>query len=413
MRLGKLGIKNLLGLGAKEERSSLANPAEWLQNALGVQTKGEIKASQATSLLLPAVYRAVNLLSSTLATLPIHVYESESADSRQIDRSHPAYRILQKSPNNIMTPVTFRETMAARVFLKGNAYGKIESDSNAMPIGIIPFEVDTITPQLGEDGKLYYKHTSGRTYNDFEVLHLSGLGFDGIKGQSVISYAAQNMGISLAAQQYGNKFFANDTHLGTTLTTDQTLPEDYRKQLQDQLDNRAGMDNAKKNMVLSGGLKVDKNGVNPNEAQFLQTRQFGIEDVARWFGVQPHMLFDLKSSTNNNIEQQALEFAQYTIQPWAIRFEQEYDRKLLTYKQQINDTHSIKHNIDAILRADPKSRAALYQSGIQNGWYSINDVRGLENMNPIEGGDKHFLQVNMQDINAFGNTNEGNNGEGD
>ena len=412
MRLGKLGIKNLIGWGAKEERSSLANPAEWLINALGVQTKDEIAATQKSSLLLPAVYRAVNLLSSTLATLPIHVYEVDSADSRQIDRQHPAYRILQKSPNNIMTPVTFRETMAARVFLKGNAYAEIKFDDLSNPVSVTPFEIDAITPQLGKDERLYYKHKNGRIFNDFEVLHLSGLGFDGIQGQSVISYAAQNMGISLAAQQYGNKFFANDTHLGTTLTTDQTLPEDYRKKLEEQLDNRAGMSKAKKNMVLSGGLKIDKNGVNPNEAQFLETRQFGIEDVARWFGVQPHMLFDLKSSTNNNIEQQALEFAQYTIQPWAIRFEQEYDRKLLTYRQQINDTHFIKHNIDAILRADPKSRAALYQSGIQNGWYSINDVRGLENMNPIEGGNKHFLQVNMQDINAFGQTNEGNNGEG-
>lgn len=368
----------------------------------GSSTSGK-RVTEISSMQMSAVYSCVRILSETIASLPIHVYEYTSLGSTKAI-THPIYRLLHDEPNTEMTSYIFRETLMTHLLLWGNAYAQIVRNGKGEVIGLYPLMPDRVKVDRDESGTIFYEYrTNQKTYElrDFDVLHIPGLGFDGLVGYSPIAMAKNAIGMSIAAEEYGATFFSNGATPSGILEHPGTVknPEAMRESWSKGFSGS----NSHKVAILEEGMKYTPISISPNEAQFLETRKFQITEIARIFRIPPHMVGDLEKSSFSNIEQQSLEFVKYTLDPWVARWEQTLVKKLLSEEEK--KKYTIKFNVDGLLRGDYQSRMNGYAIGRQNGWMSANDIRRLENLDLIpseDGGDLYLVNGNMLPLDSAG-----------
>lgn len=372
-----------------------------------------------TAMQMAAVYSCVRILSETLAGLPLHVYRYNDSGGKEKYLKHPLYKLLHDEPNPEMTSFAFRETLMSHLLLWGNAYAQIIRNARGEVIALYPLMPNKMTVDRDSKGRLFYLYS--RTSDDAptlgddsqvylspsEVLHIPGLGFDGLIGYSPIAMAKNAVGLAIATEEYGAKFFANGAAPGGVLEHPGTI-KDPQKVKESWNAAYQGSQNAHRVAVLEEGMKYQPIGISPEQAQFLETRKFQINEIARIFRVPPHMLADLEKSSFSNIEQQSLEFVKYTLDPWVVRWEQSMCRALLMESEK--PIVFIKFNVDGLLRGDYVSRMSGYATARQNGWMSANDIRELENLDRIPaefGGDLYLINgamTKLQDAGAFANT---------
>jgi len=377
--------------------------------------------NEQTAMQMTAVYSCVRILSETLAGLPLHVYKYNDSGGKEKNLKHPLYKLLHDEPNPEMTSFAFRETLMSHLLLWGNAYAQIIRNARGEVISLYPLMPNKMTVDRDSSGRLFYLYqrgsedapTLGRENQVYlspsDVLHIPGLGFDGLVGYSPIAMAKNAVGLAIATEEYGAKFFANGASPGGVLEHPGTIKDPARIK---ESWNAAyqGSVNAHRVAVLEEGMKYQPIGISPEQAQFLETRKFQINEIARIFRVPPHMLADLEKSSFSNIEQQSLEFVKYTLDPWVVRWEQSMCRALLIESEKPNVF--IKFNVDGLLRGDYVSRMSGYATARQNGWMSANDIRELENLDRIPeslGGDLYLINgamTKLQDAGAFANIKE-------
>ena len=375
----------------------------------GSTTSGKT-VNERTAMQTTAVYACVRILAETIASLPLHTYRyTETGKEKALE--HQIYSLLSDEPNPEMTSFVFRETLMGHLLLWGNAYAQIIRDGRGKVMALYPLMPDKMTVNRSDKGEIYYVYNKeGQSYplrND-EVLHIPGLGFDGLIGQSPIAMAKDAIGMAIATEEYGAKFFANGANPGGVLKHPGVVKDPARVR-ESWNSVYQGTSNAHRVAVLEEGMKFQTIGIPPEQAQFLETRKFQINEIARIFRIPPHMVGDLEKSSFSNIEQQSLEFVMYTLDPWVIRWEQAIKRALFTESEK--KEYFVKFNVDGLLRGDYQSRMSGYSIGRQNGWLSSNDIRELENLNKIPeelGGDLYLINGNMTklaDAGAFANKN--------
>ena len=379
---------------------------------LGNSISGK-RVNERTSMQMTAVYSCVRILSEAVAGLPLHFYRYTDNGGKEKAADHPLYFLLHDEPNPEMTSFVFRETLMTHLLLWGNAYAQIIRNGKGEVIGLYPLMPDRMGVERDSKGQLYYEYTvsmedaptvKGSTVilPPTEVLHIPGLGFDGLVGYSPIAMAKNAIGMAIACEEYGAKFFANGAQPSGVLEHPGTLkdPSRVRESWQSTF---GGSHNANKVAVLEEGMKYTPISISPEQAQFLETRKFQINEIARIFRVPPHMVGDLEKSSFSNIEQQSLEFVKYTLDPWVSRWEQSMARSLLTAEEK--KKYFVKFNVDGLLRGDYQSRMNGYAVGRQNGWMSANDIRELENLDRIPeevGGDLYLINGNMMPLSMSG-----------
>jgi HK97 family phage portal protein len=391
---------------------------------MGNSTSGK-RVNERSAMQMTAVYSCVRILSEAVASLPLHFYKYDENGSKVKATEHPLYILLHDEPNPEMTSFVFRETLMTHLLLWGNAYAQIIRNGKGEIIALYPLMPDRMKVDRDEHGRLYYEYqvssddaptNKGSTVKLIpdEVMHIPGLGFDGLVGYSPIAMAKNAIGLAIAAEEYGSKFYANGAAPSGVLEHPGTL-KDPSKVRDSWTQTFGGSANSHKVAVLEEGMKYTPISISPNEAQFLETRKFQIDEIARIFRVPPHMVGDLEKSSFSNIEQQSLEFVKYTLDPWVSRWEQNMARSLLTAEEKQN--YFIKFNVDGLLRGDYQSRMNGYATARQNGWMSANDIRELENLDRIPaelGGDLYLINGNMtklEDAGIFATGTDTSNGE--
>lgn len=362
--------------------------------------------NERSAMQLTAVYACVRILAEGVAGLPLHLYKCSKNGSREKAVDHPLYFLLHDEPNPEMTSFVFRETLMTHLLLYGNCYCQIIRDGRGQVTALYPLMPNQMSVDRDEKGQLYYTYLrSGEEADTMkkgtvyllpeDVLHIPALGFDGLVGYSPIAMAKNSIGMGLACEEYGAKFFANGAAPSGVLEHPGTI-KDITRLRESWNAIYGGSKNAGKVAILEEGMHYSSISISPNEAQFLETRKFQVDEIARIFHVPPHMIGDLERSTFSNIEQQSLEFVKYTLNPWVCRWEQALTRSLLSPKEKRE--YSIKFNVDGLLRGDYQSRMNGYAVGRQNGWMSANDIRGLENLDRIsaeQGGGLYLVNGNM------------------
>jgi HK97 family phage portal protein len=380
-------------------RSSPENPSvpigQWFDEHDGYGALAGVSVTNESAMRQIAVLACVRLHAESLGTLPLSVYRRTSAGGKDRADDHDVYPVLHDAWNEYQTSTVGRETMHAQVVLRGNAYALIERDNGGFLVGLWPVPPGCIEPVI-EGGKLWYRITQYGTqalgvragvYAPKDVLHIPGLGFDGIKGYNPIQLAREAIGLTAAAEAYGAGFYGNGARAGGVLESDQPIQDTQLKTLKKQWDElHSGVYNSHKVAILSNGLKYHAISVNPEEAQFLDTRKFQLTEVARLFNTPPAMIGASTgdSQTYANHEQRMLQFAMMSLRPWCVKWEQEINRKLFTPRE--SSRYFAEFNLDALLRADIKTRYESYNLGLDR-WLTRNEIRDLENRNPVDGGD--------------------------
>lgn len=379
--------------------TSLANPASWMFD--GSASKTGIAITEDSAMRLSAVFGAVRVISETIASLPWMVKQDFEGSTRNA-AAHPINQLIH-SPNGMMTDFNFRESCQAHLCLHGNAYIAIKRNEAGQPVSLIPVHPDRVKVKVYKDEKFYTIDDGKETFDDTEMIHIVGLSFDGIVGKSVIEAARESIGLGLAADQFGGSFFGNGANVNTVLTHPGRLSDDAYKRLMASWQRRyAGLDNAHKTAILEEGMNLTKVSISPSESQFLETRQFGVVDIARFFRIPLAYLGSLEnSSTRANIEEQGIQFQRNTILPWVKRWEAEFNRKLFPN----GNEYYIRFNMDGLLRGDISSRYSSYATARQWGWLSVNDIRKFEGLDNIDNGDTYLQPLNMVDV-ATDNTDD-------
>ena len=389
---------------AKEKRGQSREMEEFIRGIdvdfMGNSNSG-VRVDELRAMQTSAVYACVKILSETVASLPLHLYKKGKDGKNEQAEQHPLFSCLYELPNEEMTSFEFRETMMTSLLLWGNAYARKIRDKAGHVRELWYLKPQNMTVERDAiTTKIKYTYSDDITNQTYEytpdqVFHIKGLSFDGVKGISPIAQAREAIGLSLATEEYGAKFFGNGARPGGVLEhpgilkDPEKLRESWNKVYQ-------GTRNSHKVAVLEEGMKYHTIGIAPEDAQFLETRKYQVNEICRIFRVPPHLVGDLERATFSNIEHQSIEFVQHTIRPWLVRWEQEISRSLLDEKERI--LYFAKFNVDGLLRGDYKSRMEGYAIGRQNGWLSINDIRRLEDMALVpaeKGGDDYLVNGNM------------------
>ena len=403
-----MGLFSRKKIPKTEDRTSGSSYTFFMGNSASGKIVNERSAMQMT-----AVYACVRILSEAVAGLPLHLYRYKEDSSKERAIDSPLYHLLHDEPNPEMSSFVFRETLMTHLLLWGNAYAQIIRNGKGEVIALYPLMPNKMSVNRDENGNIYYQYNRyadeaktgdlGTVYlSSRDVLHIPGLGFDGLVGYSPIAMAKNAIGLAIAAEEYGSKFYANGAAPSGVLEHPGTI-KDPKKVREAWMSQFGGSGNSGKVAVLEEGMKYTPISIAPEQAQFLETRKFQINEIARIFRVPPHMVGDLEKSSFSNIEQQSLEFVKYTLEPWVIRWEQSLARSLLSPSEK--NTYFFKFNLEGLLRGDYKSRMDGYAIARQNGWMSANDIRELENLDKIpaeEGGDLYLINGNMLPLNKAG-----------
>ncbi|WP_368269604.1 phage portal protein [Enterocloster clostridioformis] len=372
---------------------------------MGGSSAGKV-VTERTAMQMTAVYACVRILSEAVAGLPLNLYRRTGDGGKEKAIDHPLYLLLHDEPNPEMSSFVFRETLMTHLLLWGNAYAQIIRNGKGEIVALYPLMPNKMQVNRDDSEQLYYLYQKSTDEvpksKDFyvrlepsDVLHIPGLGFDGLVGYSPIAMAKNAIGLAIATEEYGSKFFANGAAPSGVLEHPGTL-KDPAKIRESWMSQFGGSGNSGKIAVLEEGLKYTPISISPEQAQFLETRKFQINEIARIFRVPPHMVGDLDKSSFSNIEQQSLEFVKYTLDPWVVRWEQSIQRTLLSPSEK--KSYFVKFNVEGLLRGDYQSRMNGYAIARQNGWMSANDIRELENLDRIpaeEGGDLYLVNGNM------------------
>jgi HK97 family phage portal protein len=379
---------------------------------MGGSSAGKV-VTERSAMQMTAVYSCIRILAEAVAGLPLHFYKYKENGGKEKALDKNMYHLLHDEPNPEMSSFVFRETLMTHLLLWGNAYAQIIRNGKGEVIALYPLMANKMTVDRDENGTLYYiyqrsfeeanaKGSQTVILSASDVLHIPGLGFDGLVGYSPIAMAKNAIGLAIATEEYGAKFFAHGAAPSGVLEHPGTI-KDPTKLRETWNSTFGGTANAGKVAVLEEGMKYTPISISPEQAQFLETRKFQINEIARIFRIPPHMLADLEKSSFSNIEQQSLEFVKYTLDPWVIRWEQSLYRSLLTAEEK--KKYFFKFNVDGLLRGDYESRMSGYATARQNGWMSANDIRELENLDRIPaelGGDLYLINGNMLPLGRAG-----------
>ncbi|WP_368903953.1 phage portal protein [Providencia sp. 2.29] len=391
---------------------SLTSGDFW-QEWSGTSSSGKVVTAD-KAMQLSAVWACVRLLSESISTLPIKIYKSESDGSRSLAKDHPIYRLLCKQPNVEMTPSRFMLMVVASLCLRGNSFIEKKYIGSKL-VALEPLLPQNMTVKRSEQtGMLEYKYTDPlgqkiRTIPTNKIMHIRGFGMDGICGMIPVKIGRDVIGAALSVEESAAKIFENGLQSSGFLSSEQSLNDEQRERIRSYLLSFVGSKNAGKMMVLEGGMKYNNVTMNPEAAQMLESRTFSIEEICRWFRVPPFMVghMDKQSSWASSVEGMNMQFLTNTLRPLLVNIEQEISRCLLNG----DDDYYAEFSVEGLLRADSAGRSAYYTTALQNGWMSRNDVRRLENLPPIEGGDIYTVQLNLTPLDQLGQEASSNEAE--
>ncbi|MEI9825523.1 phage portal protein [Enterobacter bugandensis] len=373
---------------------------EWF----GTSSSGKVVTTD-KAIQLSAVWACVRLLSESISTLPLKIYVRQPDGSRKAATDHPAYTILCRRPNSEMTPSRFMLMVVASICLRGNAFIEKKFIANRL-VSLVPLLPQNMVVKRLTTGALEYKYTENgneRVIPVKNIMHIRGFGLDGVCGMMPMKTGRDVIGSAMAVEESAAKIFEQGLQSSGFLSADNALTDDQRERLRGYMASFTGSKNAGKIMVLEGGLKYQGVTMNPEDAQMLESRAFSIEEICRWFRVPPFMVGHTtkQSSWASSLEGMNLQFLTHTLRPLLVNIEQEIGRCLLGSDDEV----FAEFSVEGLLRADSAGRAAYYTSALQNGWMSRNDVRRLENMPPIEGGDIYTVQLNLTQLKNLESSN--------
>ncbi|HBX9960288.1 TPA: phage portal protein [Klebsiella variicola] len=377
---------------------------EFWREWYGTSSSGKVVTADKV-IRLSAVWACVRLLSESISTLPLKIYERQADGSRKLAQNNPAYQILCRRPNPEMTPSRFMLMIVASVCLRGNAFvEKLYIGSKL--VSLVPLLPQNMVVKRLDSGKLQYTYTDNGVQRIIPVermMHIRGFGLDGVCGMMPTMAGVDVFGAAMAVDEAAAKIFENGLQSTGFLSSKTALNEGQRERLRKALQNFIGSKNAGKLMVLENELTYQNVTMNPEAAQLLESRSFSIEEICRWFRVPPFMVGHTtkQSSWASSLEGMNMLFLTHTLRPLLVNIEQEISRCLLNSDEDL----FAEFSVEGLLRADSAGRAAYYTSALQNGWMSRNDVRRLENMPPIEGGDIYTVQLNLTQLKNLENSN--------
>jgi HK97 family phage portal protein len=389
-------------LTRKTTRSTTSSPSQWLIDWVhgGTESSTGIAVSESRAMRYTPFWAAVRVITGTLSALPFIVYRRLSEDDRQRDRKHPVARLLQSRPNQYVDPITLIESRQAHALTYGNGYAEIQRDGRGRPVALWPLLPDRTQRKIDDAGTPYYEvrlATGGAvTLPDYNVLHIKGLGFDGYTGYNVVRYNREAIASGIAVREYGGRFFSGDGTPSGVLEHPGNLGADAMKNLSESWTaTHSGLSNAHRLQILEEGMKWHETGIDPAQAQALEVQKFSVDECARIFNIPPHKIASMENATFSNIEEQNLDFVTSTMMYWFRKWEAEINYKLFTDRER--DTMYCEILVDALLRGNIEARHKAYATGRQWGYYSINDILRMENMNTIgPEGDQHLDPLNMK-----------------
>ena len=386
-----------------ERRARKSIPAfERLSALWGSTSQAGVAVNAQTAMQSAAVYSCVQVLAQSIGMLPLCVYAIDDAGIRRRATHHRLWALLQDQPNSFQTAVEFFEMMSAHLCLRGNAYALINRNAKGQILELIPLHPDQVSVQMQTDYRLRYGCTleggQRMALATGDVFHVRGLTLNGWLGISPIAYAREAIGLAMATERFGATLFRNGAKMGGVLEHPGKISKEAADRLRSSFDEAHSGENAHRTAILEEGLKWSKVSMTADDSQFLETRKYQRSEIAAIFRVPPHMIGDLERATFSNIEQQSLEFVNFTLMPWLHRIEKAIRRDLLTPAERTR--MMARFNVGNLLRGDAAARAAYYQSGIQQGWMTRNEARHAESdlgvmLNPLEGLDEPLLPLNM------------------
>ena len=382
----------------EEQRATLRNPPDWLTDALiGTTTTSGERVNEQIAMGLSAWYGAIRAISEDVAKLDLILYRRRKDGGKDRATGHPLYRMLHDSPNPDHTSIVFEETILQHALGWGNGYAEIvrSHGGTGAPVALWPLDPGSVTPTRKDDQFFYRVTLPNGGFVDIppnDMLHIHGLGPMGDSGYNLTRIAREALGSYIALQKFAGAFFGNGSTIGGILEHPQQLSQEAQNRLRASFAERhATASNAFSLLIAEEGMTYKQLGIAPEQGQFIQSRYFAVEDVARWFRIPPHKIQHLLRATFSNIEHQAIEYVGDTLLPWMKRIEQEINRKLLPQ----DGTMFVEHLIDSLLRADIKTRNEAYKAAVDGGWMTRNEVRIRENLNPKEGLDDFLVPLNM------------------
>ncbi|MDW9726311.1 phage portal protein [Sinorhizobium meliloti] len=385
-------------------RLTVREPDGWYPDGMRGDA-GEIVTDD-TAMSLSAVWACVNLLAGTIASLPLMVYRTDAQGRRTVAKDHPLYRVLHDSPNYDQTAVDFWEFVNASLELWGNAYARVERDGGQVS-GLYPVAPSLVSVRRRSSGIIEYRWTEeGKAYveTDATMLHIRGFGGNPLGGMSTLHFGRNAFSLARAIDRSAGGMFRNGLRPSGVLSFESWLSPEQRKLAEEKLTEKyLGAMNAGRPLILEGGTKWQQLTINPEDAQMLESRGFSVEEICRFFGVPPFMIGHTEKSTSwgTGLEQQTLGFQKFTLRRRLKRIEQALEKQLLK-PSDLAEGITIEFNLEGLLRGDSAARASFYQSGLNNGWMTINEVRALENMPPVDGGDVPRMQMQNVPITQAG-----------
>lgn len=352
---------------------------------------------------LATVWACIQLIGNSVGILPLHLYRRTDAGREKV-KGHAAMSLLAE-PSEYWNRFDLLQWLMTGALSKGNGYCRIYRDRDFNPVSLGYLKSDDVTPYFDQNtGHLHYRAGS-EVLMPYEIIHIKGLGTDPIKGKSPITVHRENLALALEAQTYGESFFSKGGNVESVFEYPSALNEKQYSRLKSEINMKvAGMDNAHAPLLLEGGMKYQRINIPLEDAQFIQTRKYQRSEIAAIFGVPPHMVGDLDKATYNNTELMGIEYVTYTLMPWLVKIQAEFARKLLREDEKESLYFAFQPN--GLMRGDSKSRSEFYKNMSLIGAMNANEIRELEDMNSYPGGDKYFIQLNMQDADKVGESNE-------
>ena len=385
--------------------STLKNPDDALLDALTLNSSSGVTVTEDKALRVAAVYSCVRVLSTTFAALPLHL-KRDDGDSTVTAKDHPLNELLHILPNNEMTAYNHRQLIMSALLLKGTSFNEIARDGRGRVREITPLCGD-MNVTRSKSGALVYEYEDGRTFDSSRIWRISGYSDNGIIGRTPIELARETIGQAIAASEYGGNNFKNGGRPSGVLEIAQRLDPEQRKEVLDAWNrSHMGSGNSGKTALVHNGAKFTPISMSAQDAQFIETLKLQRTEIAGFYGVPPHMIGDLDRATFSNIEHQSLNFVIYSLLPHLVNFEQTVYRDLLTKEER--KSYKAKFNVEGLLRGDSKSRAEFYKALHNMGAIQTNEIRAHENMNPVDGGDARYMQINMGKIDENGNIGQEN-----
>ena len=372
-------------------------------NIISRTTSGK-KVTADSALKFSTLFACVRNIADDISKLPLHLYKRIEGGKERIT-SHPIERMLNVQPNQEMSAIDFRDTLTHHLLLWGNAYAYIERLPNRTPVSLWPLRPDKVKPyRSNSDGEIWYNITNSIggiiPYPNDDILHIRGLGFDGLVGYDVIRYAGESIGAAQAVEEFGSRFFGQGTNIGSTLEHPGSLSDKAYERLKKWVESHEGLAESHKNMILEEGMKFGKNVIPPDAAQFLETRKFSVPEICRWFRMPPHKVADLERATFSNIEEQNIDYVTDCLLTWFIRWEQWLGIKLLDGSPDM----FFEHLIGGLLRGNITARYEAYNKARNMGMMNVDEIRAFENLNPLpdKKGQIYLQPLNMVEVGGIG-----------